>query len=488
MTNFPGDEADLSISKDGMTFYYTTVSSTAKGRDLYSIKWDGKDLKEITKGGANPSEVHPDKDGKYLYYFGKAGAMARVDIKSGSIESLPYEAKLKIDYVAEREQVFEEAWRTIRDGYYDPKYNGHDWNKIHDKYKERCVYASTSNDFADMFNLMLGELNSSHVGFQAASRIQTQKDATGLIGAELYPDSKGMKIGRTVLESPADKEVSKLHPGDIITAVNGEPVRADANFYEMLNGLGNEKVLLNILGPDGKYREVAIRLTTSLRDNLYNEWVESRRKMVDDWSKGRLGYIHIRGMDFPSFEVVEREFTAAGYGKDGLVIDVRYNGGGSTTDYLMTILNYKQHAYTIPRGATEDLERDKKKFQQYYPIGERLVYAAWTKPSIALCNEGSYSNAEIFSHAYQTLGIGKLVGVPTNGSVISTGGKSLMDGSFVRLPLRGWYVKGTDKNQELGPAIPDIIVENAPDWVARSTDDQLKAAVDELLKELDSKK
>jgi C-terminal processing protease CtpA/Prc len=191
-------------------------------------------------------------------------------------------------------------------------------------------------------------------------------------------------------------------------------------------------------------------------------------------------------MDFPSFEVVEREFTAAGYGKEALVIDVRYNGGGSTTDYLMTILNYKQHAYTIPRGASDDLERDKTKFRAYYPIGERLVYAAWTKPSIALCNEGSYSNAEIFAHAYKTLGIGKLVGVPTNGSVISTGGKLLMDGSFVRLPLRGWFIKGTDQNEELGPAIPDIQVENSPDWIAKGTDDQLKAAVDELLKELDS--
>jgi tricorn protease len=104
-----------------------------------------------------------------------------------------------------------------------------------------------------------------------------------------------------------------------------------------------------------------------------------------------------------------------------------------------------------------------------------------------LCNEGSYSNAEIFAHAYKTLGIGKLVGVPTNGSVISTGGKTLMDGSFVRLPMRGWFIKGTDQNEELGPAIPDIQVENSPDWLARGTDDQLKAAVDELLKELEGK-
>jgi C-terminal processing protease CtpA/Prc len=376
----------------------------------------------------------------------------------------------------------------MRDGYYDPKFNGHDWNKLRAKYHDRCVYASTSVDFRDMFNLLLGEINSSHVGFTAANRVETQKEATGLIGAELIPTPTGMKVNRVIPNSPADKKISKLTEGDLITAVNGEPVKAEDNFYSLLNGLVNEKVLLNVQGADGKTREVPIRLSASLRDDLYEEWVDQRKKLVEKWSGGRLGYIHIRSMDFPSFEVVEREFTAAGFGKEGLVIDVRYNGGGSTTDYLMTILNYKQHAYTIPRGASEDLEKDKLKFRDSYPIGERLVYAAWTKPSIALCNEGSYSNAEIFSHAYKTLGIGKLVGVPTNGSVISTGGKQLMDGSFVRLPGRGWFVKATDKNEELGPCVPDIIVENQPDWIAKDTDDQLKTAVGELLKEVNAKK
>ena len=487
VTNFTGDESDLVISKDGETFYYTTASSNAKGRDLYSIKWDGKDLKEITKGGSNPSGVSMDKDGKYLYYS-RQGALARIDIKSSASESLPFVAKMKVDYTAERTQVFEEAWRTIRDGFYDPKFHGNDWVKLHDKYKERCINASTGTDFRDMFNLLLGELNSSHMGLTVTERADTQRESTGLLGTELVPVAGGVKINHVVPETPADKEKSKLNEGDVITAVNGESVAENSNFYELLNGLVNEKVLLTVKATDGKTREVAIRLTANISNNLYDEWVEGRKRLVEKYSNGRLGYIHIKGMDFPSFEVVEREFTAAGYGKDGIIIDVRYNGGGSTTDYLMTVLNYKQHAYTIPRGASNDLEKDKLKFKDYYPTGERLVYAAWTKPSIALCNEGSYSNAEIFSHAYKTLGIGKLVGVPTNGSVISTGGKGLMDGSFVRLPFRGWFTKATDKNQELGPAIPDIIVENQPDWIAKGTDDQLKAAVDELLKEINAKK
>jgi C-terminal processing protease CtpA/Prc len=264
-------------------------------------------------------------------------------------------------------------------------------------------------------------------------------------------------------------------------------VRSNENFYELMSGASGEKILLQVKGTDGKAREVVIRPVSSVANPMYNEWVEGRRKMVAEWSKGRLGYIHIRGMDMPSFESLERDLTAAGQDKDGLVIDVRYNGGGSTTDLLMTVLNYKQHAYTVPRGASSDLERDKKKFRDYYPTGERLVYAAWLKPSIALCNESSYSNAEIFSHAYKHLGIGKLVGQPTNGSVISTGGRQLMDGSFVRLPGRGWFTKATDKNQELGPAVPDILVENDINWLGKGTDQQLKVAVETLMKDIDKK-
>jgi C-terminal processing protease CtpA/Prc len=395
---------------------------------------------------------------------------------------------MRIDYRAEREQVYEEAWRTIRDGFYDPKHHGYNWNKLHDKYKERCVNASTANDFRDMFNLMLGEINASHMAITPADRVETQREVTGLLGAELYPEEGGMKVGKVVPETPSAKNGSSLKVGEMITAVNGTPYKANDNFYELLGGIGGDKTLLTVKGADNKTREIVLRPVTSITTPLYNEWVDERKKMVEKWSGGKLGYIHIRGMDMPSFESLERDLTAAGYGKDGLVIDVRYNGGGSTTDLLMTVLNYKQHAYTVPRGASSDLERDKKKFREYYPTGERLVYAAWLKPSIALCNESSYSNAEIFSHAYKQLGIGKLVGQPTNGSVISTGGRQLMDGSFVRLPGRGWFTKATDQNQELGPAVPDILVNNEPDWIGKGTDQQLKVAVETLLKDVETRK
>jgi len=122
------------------------------------------------------------------------------------------------------------------------------------------------------------------------------------------------------------------------------------------------------------------------------------------------------------------------------------------------------------------------KFKKYYPFSERLPLPALTKPSIALCNGNSYSNAEIFSHAYKELKLGKLVGTPTFGAVISTSGHTLIDGSYVRTPFRGWYVKSTGKNMDFQAAIPDIIIANNPDEKAKGKDSQLKKAVDELLK------
>ncbi len=488
VTSAAGDESDFAISNDGETFYYTANTPTARGRDLYSVKWDGKDIKELTKNGANPDNLIMDAEGKYLYYARQGGSMWRMDTKSSTSESLPYNARLKIDYTTEREQIFEEAWRTIRDQFYDPNMHGYNWKALHDKYKERAVNASTSNDFRDMFNYMLGELNSSHMGFNAADRIETQQEKTGLLGTELVPVKNGMKVVRVIPGSPAERTASHLYSGDVITAVNGMPVAENENFFALLNGMADEKILLNVQSLAGAAREVVIRPASSLSRPLYDEWVDNRRKLVYKYSNGKLGYLHIQAMNMSSFESVERAFTTAGYGKEGMIIDVRYNGGGSTTDYLMSVLNYKQHAYTIPRGASDNLERDKMKFRDNYPVGERLVFAAWLKPSIAICNEGSYSNAEIFSHAYKQLGIGKLVGLPTNGSVISTGSRTMVDGSTVRVPGRGWFVKATDKNEELGPAVPDMLVENSLDYVTTKEDAQLKAAADELMKDINAKK
>lgn len=485
VTNSPNEETQPVISSDGETFYFVTNSSPGnRDRDLFSIKWDGKDLKQLTKGGAGPSQITLDKDGKNLYYLKSMGKLAKLDVKSEKEESLPFSAKMKVDFAQEKEQIFEEAWRALNNNFYDPDFHGKNWDKLKKLYKPKAMMASTITDFRSVFNWMLGEINASHMGMYGSDIYDTQKENTGLLGVEIEPLKEGVKVSRVIPESPASKSESKLETDDIILAVNGNKITNNVNFYSLFVNTAGEKVLLNVKNKSGDDREVVIRPVSSVRDNLYEEWVSDRSALVEKYSNGKLGYLHIQGMDMPSFEKFERDLTAAGYGKDGIVIDVRYNGGGWTTDYLMTVLNVRQHAYTIPRGASGNLEKDNQKYRENYPYGERLPYAAWTKPSVAMCNSMSYSNAEIFSHAYQTLGLGKLVGEATFGAVISTGGQGLLDGSYVRIPFRAWYVKATGMNMENGPAVPDIIVDNAPDSKARGEDPQLKRAVEELLKDI----
>ncbi|MGA7838018.1 MAG: S41 family peptidase, partial [Ignavibacteriaceae bacterium] len=487
----PGNESDLAISKDGETFYFVSNRNSNQSfkaeQDLHSVKWDGTKMEAITQGNARPYAVSIDPDGKFLYLFKPRGRFSRINIKTSKEERLPYAAEMKIDYPTERKQIFEEAWRTLNNGFYDPAFHGKDWDALKKKYEPWAIKASTQDDFRYIFNFMLGELNSSHQGMYGSDRAETQKETTGLLGIEVVPEDDGIKVTHVIPGSPADRVESKLNAGDIINAIDGNKIDENTNYNALLINKNNKRTLLSVTDKNGKSNEVVIRPASSLRSELYEEWVEEHRKLTDKYSNGRLGYIHIQGMNWSSFERFERELTASGLGKEGLVIDVRYNGGGWTTDYLMTVLTYRQHAYTIPRGAAKNLNKEQKKFVDYYPLGERLPFAAWTKPSVAMCNANSYSNAEIFSHAYKTLGIGKLVGEPTFGAVISTGGRGLIDGSFVRLPFRGWYVKATEKNMEWGPAVPDVIVKQAPDARAKGEDQQLKTAVNVLLKQMDTK-
>jgi len=483
VTSMPGNESSLVISEDGETFYFTASDPAADGRDLFSIKFDRSESKQLTEGGQNPYGLTLGPDGKKLYAL-KRGSFFEVDPK-GDFTALPFRASMLINHEEENKQVFEEAWSALNQGFYDPEFHGDDWQALRDKYKPWALAASTSQDFRYMFNWMLGQLNASHMGLYGSNPEETQNERTGLLGIGVEPADNGVRITKVVKNSPADKQQSKLYEGELITEVEGQPISSGSNFYSYFVNDASEQILLKVENADGESREVVIRPTNSLNDELYEEWIDSREELTDKYSNGRLGYIHVEGMNWPSFERFERELMAQGHDKEGIVIDVRWNGGGWTTDYLMTVLNVKQHAYTVPRGATPDLDENHEKFREYYPFSERLPLSWWTKPSVAMANESSYSNAEIFSHAFKTLGVGKLVGMPTFGAVISTGGMGLLDGSFVRMPFRGWYVKATDENMENGPAYPDVTVDNAPDSKAKGEDPQLRRAVQVLLEQID---
>ena len=486
VTGMPGNEGNLLIGPEGEYFYFTT---NGRGRatgnaepSLMRVKWDGSDM-ETLMSKANVGALSLGPDMKKMYLLNRGG-LASTPIGKGKLEAQAVSGRMTLDHAREREEMFEDGWRALRDGFYDPQFHGRDWEALRKKYKPIAMAASTKQDFQEIYNEMLGQLDASHMGLRGVQGDEdVQRDRTGQLGIEVEPVRNGVRVTRVLAEAPAGRKRSQLQVGDVITAVNGEPVSPGQSFYALLNGTAEERTQLTIRR-GGAEQDLVIRPSRSIRAALYENWVDERRAMVERLSGGKLGYIHIQGMNWPSFERFERELTASGYGKEGLVIDVRFNGGGWTTDMLMTVLNVRQHAYTVPRGATDNLERNNKKYRANYPFGERLPLSAWTKPSIALCNENSYSNAEIFSHAYKQLDLGQLVGQPTFGAVISTGGHGLLDGSFVRMPFRAWYAYQTQENMEGGPAVPDVIVSNPPDAKAKGSDPQLERAVQLLMEDL----
>ncbi|CAM1363919.1 Tricorn protease homolog [Tenacibaculum litopenaei] len=475
VTRLQDNEYSVLFSPDSKYIYFSATNPATQKRNLYKVKWDGSKPKAVR----GSSRVGNFSVAKGKIYLTASGRLKQMNPKSDKLTSLPHSARIVRDLNGMRAQVFDEGIRALTDGFYDPEFHGYNWKSLVKKYRPWVLSTSTQQDFSYVFNLLLGQLNASHMGYASRNPEKVASSNIGLIGLEVVPVKDGVKVTYVLPNSAADKTKSKLKAGDVIVAVNGKPIKKHSNFYSYLKNTRNSEVLLQLKG--GK--DVVLRTLRSLRGLQYDAWVESRKELVAKYSNGQLGYIHIQGMNMPSFERFERELKASGYGKKGIVIDVRYNGGGWTTDRLMAVLNVQQHAYTIPRGATKSL-KNHKSFTKNYPFNERAILSVNTKPVVALCNENSYSNAEIFSHAFKNLGLGKLVGQPTFGAVISTGGRSLQNG-FIRMPFRAWYVKKSGKNMENeAPATPDYLVKNAPGSKDRGEDAQLKKAVEVLLQEL----
>ena len=330
---------------------------------------------------------------------------------------------------------------------------------------------------------MLGELNGSHLGFYPASDLNPTLDGgdewrptTAHLGVRFDPkfSGPGLKVRDVIPDGPATESGSEISPGEVILSIDGVSVDPKIDLTTVLNGRANRNVFLKVISKGKKIeRNVVLRPISyaRARSSLYRKWQDDNRAIVAQRANN-IGYLHIQGMNWSSFLDFERELYDVGYGKDGLIIDVRDNGGGSTTDHLLTALTQPDHAITVPRGGG-----------QGYPQS-RKVYATWTKPIVVLCNQNSYSNAEIFSHAIKNLKRGKLIGVPTAGGVISTGTARVMDVGTVRLPFRGWFVKSTGEDMELNGAIPHVTVWPRPTEIPRGIDRQLTKAVKVLRQEI----
>lgn len=448
----------------------------SKGKSLYSIEVK-KGAKPLKLADAIGTPIKMSTKGK-LYWLSKNVPAVFAKKKN---TSYPFSIYTSRDRTAWKRMVFRTGWSTMRDQFYDPSMNGRDWNAVRAKYEEMATQAPDSQTLDRIVNMMLGELNASHMGYSGNPwpntwKHQTQwKEETAHLGVRFDEKhtGKGWKVASVIPYSPADQKISQLNPDDIILKVGGQEVLATTPITARLNLRPNEPVLLTVANSKGEERTVKIQPInyTAARTLIKKSNITSTAEQVDQLSGGKLGYIHVARMMWDEFEQFQQHLYQQGVGKDALIIDVRDNGGGFTTDHLLTALCQPDHAFTMPRNGGIGYPQD------------RTVYATWSKPILVLCNQNSFSNAEIFAHAIRNLNRGKIVGVATAGGVISTGAKPILDAGTMRLPFRGWFSSKDGKDLELNGAEPHITIWNQPGERSRGKDIQLEKAVQILLEE-----
>lgn len=484
-------EGSLLFSPDGKKLAFS--ASVDGQRGWYTVEFPDKLTPKLLTTSTGSDAVWSKKAGGILFL--RSGSPAKLEA-NGKLETYGFEVPQTLSRAGWLKAGFEKAWLTMREAWYDDRFANHNWDEIRRKYVGVAEQMHDTAGLEDVIYLMLGELNGSHLGFYASGtsgggEVEGWEDTTAHLGVRFEEgfNGPGLLVRDVIKNGPADRSDSQMQSGDIILSIDGTAVDPAMDLTKILNGRLDRDIELQVLrestdrdeeGEDEEEEAKPEELTVSIRpisysrarSLLYDQWLDKNRDQVDEASDGKLGYLHIRAMDMRSFYAFERELYNVGYGREGIVIDVRDNGGGSTTDLLLTALTQPRHAITQPRGGGQGYPHD------------RAVFASWTKPIIVLCNQNSYSNAEIFSHAIKTLGRGKVVGVQTAGGVVSTGSATVNDVGRIRVPFRGWFLIGDGQDMERNGCIPHVVLWPEPGELPQGVDRQLEKAVELLIEEV----
>lgn len=462
LTSASGYLGDCVLDAKGENFYY--VISSVDGSNLWK-----KDLKEgnTTKLASNVSGgILVDKDVKTMYYRSN-GVVCKMGIGSSDSKRINFTAQFNYRPAQEREYIFEHCWRQVNEKFYDPKIHGIDWKMYHDNYKKFLPYITNNYDFADLISEILGELNGSHTGGGYRASYRNNVGRLGLFYAD-NADGNGMKIEEIVAKSPLALKKTDVKPGMTITHVDGVEITDSLTLDYLLTGKIGVNVTLTINKGGSKSFDVTVKPISQSAETalLYKRWVERNRKYVEEKTNGKIGYIHIEGMNSPSFRVLYSELLGRYRNTEGVIIDTRHNGGGWLHDDVVTLLSGKEYQKFMPRG-------------QY--VGSD-PYNKYTKKSCMLVCEDNYSNAHGTPWLYKELGVGKLIGTPVAGTMTAVWWETQIDQSlYFGIPQVGCVDRQGDylENKELQP---DILIYNDPADVQAGKDAQLDAAIEEMMR------
>jgi len=457
------------VSPKADKLYY--VASSPDGRSLYE-----RDLKEgstkVLAKGLSAWAMLPDKDGKNIFVMSNRGIM-KVNLSSGKQENVDFEADYTRRPAEERSYIYNHMWRQVLDKFYDPNLHGVDWAMYKTEYERFLPHINNNYDFAIILSEILGELNASHTG--GGYYGQSGSLSTASLGA-FYDDNyegDGLKVAEVIARGPLSAKSADIQPGDIILAINDSTIVAGEDYFPMLEGKVGKKVKLDIRKANGKKATIYVKPINNGRVNnlLYQRWVERNERVVDSVSGGRIGYVHVKGMNGESFSDVYDRLLGKYRNCDAVVVDTRHNGGGWLHNDLALLLGGKAYVRFSPRG-------------QY--IGTE-PFSQWTKPSAMLVDESNYSDAHGSPYVYQTLKIGDVVGAPVPGTMTAVWWETQIDPSlYFGIPqVTSLDVNGEPlENKQLNP---DVLIYNTPENVLNGVDDQLIGATKHLMNKLGKK-
>ena len=461
LTDRSASYGDHYLSKDGRTLYYITPLESGMG--LCSKDLRKGDIKVIARGVMGG--ITPSADGNSIFVFSGRG-IKKVTLPGGQVKNIDFSGEFEFKPKAEREYIFNHCWKQVQEKFYDPALHGVDWAYYKENYSRFLPYIDNYYDFQELLSEMLGELNGSHTG--ARFRPVGGGESLGRLGVlyDLSYNGEGIKIAEVLPGGVLNLADSEIKAGDVILAINGQQIAAGQNWFPLLAGKAGKKTSVTVR-KGGKEVDLIVKPVVSEANLLYRRWVRQREEMVEGLSGGRVGYVHVQGMNSPSF----REVYSKALGKyrtcDALIVDTRHNGGGWLHDDLVTFLSGKAYVYWQPRG-------------QY--IGTE-PYSKWTKPSCVLMGEDNYSDASGFPYAYKALEIGKLIGMPVPGTMTAVWWETQINPSIVfGIPQVGGWMLKEQRYMENYQLEPDVRVANDPASLLTGRDIQLEKAVEEMLK------
>ncbi|OLE30501.1 MAG: peptidase S41, partial [Actinobacteria bacterium 13_1_20CM_3_71_11] len=386
--------------------------------------------------------------------------------------------KVSVRPDAEWRQMFREAWRLQTEHFWVEDMSGIDWPEVYARYLPLVDRVSTRAEFSDLLWEVHGELGTSHA-YEIGGAYRAGPDSQqGFLGVDWEADAAtgGYRVRRVLTgdlwdadaTSPLNRPGVDVRPGDELLAVNGIPAGGPVTPGELLANLAGEEVQLTVRRADAAPRTVTVRALDDEKPIHYRDWVEGNRALVHERTDGRVGYLHLPDMGAAGFAEFHRAFITE-FDREGLVVDLRDNGGGNVSGLLLEKLARRRLGYGYPRwGVPEPYPAES-------PRG----------PLVAVTNEQAGSDGDIFSHAFKQMGLGTLIGKRTWGGVIGIWPRhALADGTLTTQPEFsfafddvGWRIEnyGTD---------PDIEVDYRPQDYARGFDPQLDAAINQALDEL----